>query len=70
MDVQKFRKIHAKYEQGDRLTDAELKTLLAFYDDLVKVLDTAYLPMFTLTQREAWQNQRRLRYMQEARQGK
>ena len=70
MDVQKFRKIHAKYERGDRLTNPELAVLIAYYDDLVKVLDTAYLPAFSLMQREAWQNQRRLHYIRDARIGK
>jgi len=67
MDTTKFRAIHAKFECGDRLTDRELTALIAYYDDLVKALDVGYLPVFSLMQREAWQNQRRLHYIREAR---
>jgi hypothetical protein len=63
MDVQKFRKIHDKFDHGDRLTNGELQVMIEFYDDLVKTLDRAYLPRFQLMQREAWANQRRLHEM-------
>ena len=60
MDVQKFRKIHEKYDRGDSLTNSELQAMIEFYDNLVKALDAAYLPRFQLMQREAWSVQRRL----------
>lgn len=67
MDVQKFRAIHVKFEHGDRLSNSELTALIAYYDDLVRVLDRGFLPQFTLMQREAWSNQRRLHYIRDAR---
>lgn len=70
MDVQKLRKIHVKFEQCKNLTDSELTALITYYDNLVKALDAAYLPMFSLMQREAWANQRRLHYFRDSRANK
>ena len=60
MDVQKFRAVHKKFVMGDRLTNGELEALITYYDGLVNILNQGYLPQFSLMQREAWANQRRL----------
>lgn len=70
MEPKDFRELHKKLELGDSLSDAELNRLIAFYDDLVTVLDKAYLPIYTLTQREAWRHQSKLHDIRKARQKK